>query len=54
MAGDKSAFTRVFNALCPAMTQKINHRPISGRLIIATHNAGKLREMRELLAPYCV
>jgi len=28
------------------------HRQISGRLVIATHNAGKLKEMRELLAPY--
>jgi XTP/dITP diphosphohydrolase len=28
------------------------HRPITGRLVIATHNPGKLREMRELLAPY--
>jgi XTP/dITP diphosphohydrolase len=28
------------------------HRRISGRLVIATHNPGKLREMRELLAPY--
>ena len=28
------------------------HRPISGRLVIATHNPGKLAEMRELLAPY--
>jgi len=28
------------------------HRSISGRLVIATHNAGKLREMRELLMPY--
>lgn len=28
------------------------HRKIHGRLIIATHNAGKLREMRELLAPF--
>jgi len=25
---------------------------IGNRLVIATHNAGKLREMRELLAPY--
>ena len=25
---------------------------LSGRLVIATHNSGKLREMRELLAPY--
>lgn len=29
-------------------------RHLSGRLVIATHNAGKLREMRELLAPYGV
>jgi XTP/dITP diphosphohydrolase len=29
-----------------------HHRPIAGRLVIATHNPGKLREMRELLAPY--
>lgn len=28
------------------------HRAIEGRLVIATHNAGKLREMRELLEPY--
>jgi XTP/dITP diphosphohydrolase len=28
------------------------HRPITGRLVIATHNPGKLAEMRELLAPY--
>ncbi len=28
------------------------HRRITGRLVIATHNPGKLREMRELLAPY--
>lgn len=27
-------------------------RPLSGRLVIATHNAGKLAEMTELLAPY--
>lgn len=25
---------------------------MSGRLVVATHNSGKLREMRELLAPY--
>jgi XTP/dITP diphosphohydrolase len=30
------------------------HRQISGRLVIATHNIGKLKEMRELLAPYGV
>jgi XTP/dITP diphosphohydrolase len=27
-------------------------RTLSGKLVIATHNVGKLREMRELLAPY--
>lgn len=27
-------------------------RALSGRIVIATHNAGKLAEMRELLAPY--
>ena len=27
-------------------------RLVEGQLVIATHNAGKLREMRELLAPY--
>ena len=30
------------------------HRKIAGKLVIATHNAGKLREMRELLALYGV
>jgi len=29
-----------------------SHRRISGRLVIATHNPGKLKEMRDLLAPY--
>ena len=28
------------------------HRKISGKLVIATHNPGKLAEMRELLAPH--
>jgi XTP/dITP diphosphohydrolase len=27
-------------------------RKLTGRIVIATHNSGKLREMRELLAPY--
>ncbi|MBB4199963.1 non-canonical purine NTP pyrophosphatase, RdgB/HAM1 family [Rhodoblastus sphagnicola] len=27
---------------------------LTGKIVIATHNAGKLREMRELLAPYGV
>ena len=30
------------------------HRALSGRLVIATHNSGKLGEIRELLAPYRV
>src|SRR5213075_3426155 len=30
------------------------HRPITGRLVIATHNKGKLVEMRDLLALYGV
>jgi XTP/dITP diphosphohydrolase len=28
------------------------HRAIAGRLVIATHNPGKLKEMRELLMPH--
>jgi XTP/dITP diphosphohydrolase len=31
---------------------KSGHRALTGRLVIATHNPGKLREMRDLLAPY--
>ncbi len=27
-------------------------RKLEGRIVVATHNSGKLREMRELLAPY--
>jgi XTP/dITP diphosphohydrolase len=29
-------------------------RPLTGKVVIATHNAGKLREMQELLAPFGV
>ncbi len=29
-------------------------RRLQGRLVVASHNPGKLREMRELLAPYAV
>jgi XTP/dITP diphosphohydrolase len=28
------------------------HRRLEGRVVIATHNSGKLRELRELLSPY--
>ena len=37
-----------------ALSSTRPHRRIAGRLVIATHNAGKLEEMRELLAPYGV
>jgi XTP/dITP diphosphohydrolase len=30
----------------------MRHPPLGSRIVIATHNAGKLREMTELLAPY--
>lgn len=30
------------------------HLPLTGRLVIATHNAGKLAEFRELLAPFAL
>jgi XTP/dITP diphosphohydrolase len=30
----------------------VAHRRIAGRLVIATHNPGKLAEMRDLLAPF--
>jgi XTP/dITP diphosphohydrolase len=29
-----------------------NYRKLSGKVVIATHNAGKLREIRDLLKPY--
>ena len=34
------------------MSDPAAHRRLTGRLVIATHNPGKLAEMRELLAPY--
>ena len=30
----------------------MKHRLLTGKVVIATHNQGKLREMRELMAPY--
>ena len=35
-----------------ARPPSVAHRPITGRLVIATHNPGKLVEMRDLLAIY--
>jgi XTP/dITP diphosphohydrolase len=32
----------------------MKHRKLAGRLVAATHNSGKLRELHELLAPYGV
>jgi len=34
--------------------QPVRHRRLAGRIVIATHNPGKLAEMRALLAPYGV
>lgn len=34
------------------MSEQRTHRKLEGRVVIATHNSGKLREMKELLAPY--
>ena len=39
-------------AASPMTSPPDAHRQVAGRLVIATHNPGKLREMRELLAPY--
>jgi XTP/dITP diphosphohydrolase len=36
----------------PASTRPPAHRQIAGELVIATHNPGKLKELRELLAPF--
>jgi XTP/dITP diphosphohydrolase len=36
----------------PAHDGVMSHRLITGRIVIATHTPGKLKEMRELLAPY--
>ena len=34
------------------MPDAARHRRLTGKLVIATHNPGKLAEMRDLLAPY--
>ena len=41
-------------ALHPPERKTSDHRQLAGRVVIATHNPGKLAEMRELLAPYGV
>jgi XTP/dITP diphosphohydrolase len=35
-----------------ASSRPLAHRQVAGELVIATHNAGKLAELRELLAPH--
>lgn len=35
-------------------TRETSNRLLTGKVVIATHNPGKLREMRELMAPYGV
>lgn len=41
-------------ALHPPERKIPDHRRLAGRVVIATHNPGKLAEMRDLLAPYGV
>ncbi len=36
------------------LVPETGHRRLSGRIVIATHNSGKLAEMRELLSPFGV
>jgi len=38
----------------PAEPPRASHRRLTGKVVIATHNPGKLTEMRDLLAPYGV
>ena len=42
------------SAEAAAPRQPAAHRRIEGELVIATHNAGKLKELRELLVPYAI
>jgi XTP/dITP diphosphohydrolase len=42
------------NSPLPNRQPPPRYRHLSGRLVIATHNPGKLREMRELLTPHGV
>lgn len=39
-------------ASCAASHGARTHRRITGKIVVATHNPGKLREIRELLLPY--
>jgi len=37
-----------------SQTVSDQHRQLTGQVVIATHNPGKLKEMRDLLAPYSI
>jgi len=42
----------VSDPIAARVSPPLAHRPIAGELVIATHNPGKLTELRELLAPF--
>jgi XTP/dITP diphosphohydrolase len=42
----------VSDLIATRASQSLAHRQIAGELVIATHNPGKLAELRELLAPF--
>src|SRR5215471_10341280 len=48
----KTRAVRLSSVARPQSSGASNHRRIEGRLVIATHNPGKLSEMRALLEPY--
>jgi XTP/dITP diphosphohydrolase len=52
MTDDRTTDKRPAEPLSIRPPSSVVRRPITGRLVIATHNPGKLAEMRELLAPY--
>jgi XTP/dITP diphosphohydrolase len=52
--GGKSGVMDGANGDGPQQPSSVPHRRLAGRVIIATHNSGKLAEMRALLAPYGV
>lgn len=52
MTDDRRPATEKNRAAPICLPLSVHRRPVSGRLVIATHNSGKLAEMRELLAPF--
>jgi len=51
-ADGKSAVTGGANADDSRQPSPVAHRRLAGRIVVATHNPGKLAELRALLAPY--